>query len=254
VGETPWRFESSQPHLLAADTVPPMTDQETCPLPEDPALAEVAAGLNAAGHWGWISDRDWRVVYMTDDLRLTFGGQLELVPVALGHHFFGPEHLRTALGYRSGANKAEVFREVFTHLGPWVLSDTAGGRDELRELVDPALRDLVDEISPGGPSVLAQLISHGTHLKGEVVDVPIVAIRVRDERGRLAGTAMINKPAPGMTVLAEMVVGGDREHFRRMQQVAKPARRPAAVLFADLEASSPPGVCPPRATSTSDAA
>lgn len=28
-------------------------------------------------------------------------------------------------------------------------------------------------------------------------------------------------------------------HFERMQSVAKPGRRPAAILFADLEASSP---------------
>jgi class 3 adenylate cyclase len=28
-------------------------------------------------------------------------------------------------------------------------------------------------------------------------------------------------------------------HFERMQQVMKPGRRPAAILFADLESSSP---------------
>ena len=33
-------------------------------------------------------------------------------------------------------------------MGPFVLFDTAGGRDELRQLVDPVLRDLVDELEP----------------------------------------------------------------------------------------------------------
>ena len=32
---------------------------------------------------------------------------------------------------------------------------------------------------------------------------------------------------------------GDLRHFKRMEHVAKPGRRPAAVLFADLESSSP---------------
>ena len=42
-----------------------------------------------------------------------------------------------------------------------------------------------------------------------------------------------------MTVLGTLAGAGDLRHFERMQSVAKPARRPAAILFADLEASSP---------------
>jgi class 3 adenylate cyclase len=42
-----------------------------------------------------------------------------------------------------------------------------------------------------------------------------------------------------MAVLAAMAAGGDLRHFERMQQVAKPGRRPAAILFPDLESSSP---------------
>jgi class 3 adenylate cyclase len=79
---------------------------------------------------------------------------------------------------------------------------------------------------------------HGTHLPGKIVDVPVVAARIRNEVGRLAGTAVICKPAPGMALLATIAAGGDLRHFQRMQQVAKSARRPAAILFADLEASS----------------
>ena len=66
-----------------------MEDQETYPLPEDPALASVAAALRDAGQWGEIVDRDWRWVYMTDDLRLSYGGLLQLVPVPLGAHYDG---------------------------------------------------------------------------------------------------------------------------------------------------------------------
>jgi class 3 adenylate cyclase len=40
-----------------------------------------------------------------------------------------------------------------------------------------------------------------------------------------------------MAVLAAMG-GGDLRHYERMQRVAKPGRRPAAVMFADLESSS----------------
>ncbi|MGO8904320.1 MAG: hypothetical protein ACLQMH_01690 [Solirubrobacteraceae bacterium] len=202
-------------------------------------VAEVAATLNANGQWGTIVDRSWRQVYMTDDLRLTFGGQLELVPFTTGVHFFGPEAVQASLGYRAGSNRIEFFRDLLIQCAPWVLADTPGGRDELVGLVDPALRDLVGGLSEEGPAVMMRIAGRGMHLRDQAVDVPITAMRIRDENGRLAGTAMINKPAPPMSVLAALAAGGDVRHLARMQQVAKPARRPAAILFADLESSSP---------------
>ena len=50
---------------------------------------------------------------------------------------------------------------------------------------------------------------------------------------------MISKPAAGMATLGAMASMADLEHLGRIMSVSQPARRPAAVLFADLEASSP---------------
>jgi class 3 adenylate cyclase len=41
-----------------------------------------------------------------------------------------------------------------------------------------------------------------------------------------------------MATLGAVAAMGDLKHFARMLSVAQPARRPAAILFADLEASS----------------
>ncbi len=65
-----------------------LVGQETCPLTEDPALAALAA-LNAARAWATIVDRHWRLVYMSDDPRLSFGGLLELMPLPLGAFLAG---------------------------------------------------------------------------------------------------------------------------------------------------------------------
>jgi class 3 adenylate cyclase len=70
------------------------------------------------------------------------------------------------------------------------------------------------------------------------LDIPAIGIRIHAADGTLAGTALLYKPAAGMTTLATMAAQGDLEHFARMQGVARAARRPAAILFADLEASS----------------
>ncbi len=70
-----------------------MTDQQSHALPEDPALAEVAASLQGAGHWGWVVDPQWRILFVTDELRLTFGGNVELADWPVGVHMFSPEFL-----------------------------------------------------------------------------------------------------------------------------------------------------------------
>ena len=67
----------------------------------------------------------------------------------------------------------------------------------------------------------------------------VFGFRVRDRDGRLAGTAMMTKPAAGMAILGSITSMGDARHYQRMLQVAKAGRRPAAILFADLEGSSP---------------
>jgi class 3 adenylate cyclase len=216
-----------------------MEQRDTLPLPDDPALAAVAGALHDAGQWAEIIDRDWRYVYMTDDYRLSMGGVAELAPVPVGAHVFGSEAAKVRRRWRNGPNAPEFLRPVFAALGGWLLADTPGGRDELRRLVDPAFRDMVDELAPDDSRLALKYAAPGTGLEGTQVEVMVTAVRVHDATGRLAGTALICKPAPGMAVLATVAAVGDLRHFERMQRVAKPGRRPAAILFADLEASSP---------------
>ncbi len=210
--------------------------QQTCQLPADPVLQAMAIALRDAGQWGEIVDRDWRWTYMTDDLRRSYGGLLELADVVLGQHYFGLEAVAARLTWRTGQNTVDTARRAFAQLGDLVLAGTPGGRDELRERVHPQLRELVDRPSPR--RVAAQSFEwrywHRQRVAGP-----------RDRRasarryGRFAGTALTYKPAASMTVLGTIAGAGDLRHFERMQSVAKPAGRPAAILFADLEASSP---------------
>ncbi len=216
-----------------------MERQDPLPLPDHPALQAMAAALRDTGQWATIVDRSWRYVYVTDDFRLSMGGVAELAPVPLGAHMFGSEAVITRRRWRNGPNALEFERPGFAALGGWVLADTPGGRDELRGLVDPAFRDMVDELSPGDPGLALSFAGSGTGLQGTQVHVMVTAVRLHDAVGRLAGTVLIMKPAAGMAVLATLAAVGDLPHFERMQRVAKPARRSAAILFADLEASSP---------------
>ncbi len=214
-----------------------MGDQEPYPLPEDPVLADAARAIRGAGHWGWIVDDRWRLIWASEDLRLSFGALVELASFPIGAHVFGPEWLRTSEGWRMGSNSTEINRLFFRGAGGLMLADTPGGRDELRELVDPALSDIVDELTPDDGAVLS-FTTEGFGIAG-AGDVPVIAFRIRDANGRLAGTALISKPAAGMAMLAAMTFTADLGHVARMGLVAKAGRRPAAILLADLEASSP---------------
>lgn len=215
----------------------PLGSQDTCPLPDHPVLAETSRALNRTGLWSYVLDREYRVVFMTDELRLSNGGLADMVPVPLGERFLGPEFLDTALGWTTWT--LETGTTLFAALGPWMLADAPGGRDELRELVDPRLRGLVDELAPAAGEAAIHFEIPGTAIGGKVsYDLKGLAERIWDPAGELLGFELTVTTAVGMSTLGVVAAIGDLDHFARMQRVARAARRPAAILFADLEGSS----------------
>jgi class 3 adenylate cyclase len=64
-------------------------------------------------------------------------------------------------------------------------------------------------------------------------------LRVRAGDGTVAGTVTLVKPGAGMSQLMAATAIADLGHLDRMAMVQQPGRRPAAVLMADIEASSP---------------
>jgi len=211
---------------------------ETCPIPADPVLAEAATAFNDAGAWVQVVDRDWRLVYMTDDIRLSNGRLEELVPLPLGERYFSAEALDVMLGWSGGMWSIDGFRALFGGVGSWAVSDAAGGAEEVLEYLDPRLADLLGG-SPDRVTAQSFVVPTPYNVGGAAVEVATTTLRLRREDGRIAGTAILSKPAVGMSVLGTMAGAGDLRHFVRVQRVAKPARRSAAILFGDLEGSSP---------------
>jgi class 3 adenylate cyclase len=193
--------------------------------------------LRDTGQWADIVDRQWRCVYSTDDQRRIYGGLLQLAGVALGSHYFGAQAMSVRLGWQSGPNTPELVRELFAAFGGLVLADTPGGRDELSGLVDPALRDLVERLEPAAEAPALPVAWRG-NIVGRPVSALTFAVRIHNAHGDRAGTALVSKPGAGMAVVATVASAGDPRHFERMQTLAKAGRRPGAILFADLEASS----------------
>lgn len=203
---------------------------------DSPALDAVGRAVEATGQWAWTVDRRWRIARVTRSLRESMGGGGgELADVAVGEHFFGPENQRLAFTWRFGPNSPAAMATVLEGLGGWLLCD-AGDAASLRRDLAGCLQHVVDRLVPGDPAALS-FVARGMGI-GHSVDLPMLGMRIREEDGRTAGTLVTFKPAATMAVLGAMASMADTGHFERVRVVSKAGRRPAAILFADLEGST----------------
>jgi class 3 adenylate cyclase len=216
--------------------VPPLLD-EPYSLPSDATLAAVASAMEGTGQWAWLVDDRWRLAYVTTAVRITYAGiNGRLATFGLGHHFFSREQLGLCATWRFGPNSADQMAVIFEQLGPLILADTPGGAVELRRVVDPRLHAIVDRLQPS-TAAASSFVATGMAIE-RAVDIPVASVRIRRADGTLAGTLILFKPAASMATLGAYASMGDRRQFELMQRVSKAGRRPAAILFADLEGSS----------------
>ena len=209
---------------------------EACPYPDDPVLAELASVLQASDDWGWIVDPRWRLLFITDQVRLSMAGGTQLAALEVNEHLFGPAQARVLSEARFGFGTVEIWRAYFASIGGHVLADTPGGHDALRDLVDPALGDLVDALTPVRTLIAGYSVAMGG--LNAIRDVHARVLRILDVDGSLRGTLILSKPAVPMTTLSVLAFQRDPEHLQRMFAMSSATRRSGAVLFADLESSS----------------
>jgi class 3 adenylate cyclase len=193
-----------------------------------PELAAAIAALDDRGYWASAYDTKWRVVAETNEQTAVLSERFSdgLFP-------WGPE----ALDLESATDGTlDVYREGLRYMGRWMLSDLGIDREGLREMLHPALRDVVDALDPCESSVTGWA-SPSAYL-GDMIGQASVAFRVRDSVGVVVGTVLFAKPNVDMNTIAMLTAAGDLDHFQRMHRLARVSRRPSAVLFADLEGSA----------------
>jgi class 3 adenylate cyclase len=205
------------------------SDQES---PVNPALTDVMASLSDAGYWAIALDTRWRAVAQTAEMAAATGADY------VSNSFrFGPEDFERMLQGATGSGEPENTRELVRHLGGWMLTDLAVDRQTLREMLHPALCDVADEIVE--KDAASEAWTHASGYFGQKIGATTFALRVRDATGAIAGTVLIAKPGVGMNTIGLLTAAADVEHLQRMRQLSRLARRPTAVMFADLEGSTP---------------
>ena len=95
---------------------------ESCPLPDDPVLAEWATAM---GDWGWIVDSSWKLRFVTDEQRLSLAADLEMVPILIGEHLFGPEMTEMSTNWRTDLTQQhEAWGRFFVNAAGLIIADT----------------------------------------------------------------------------------------------------------------------------------
>lgn len=113
-----------------------------------------------------------------------------------------------------------------------------GAEATIRAEADPRFGAALDETEHSDEPV-PPIRAHPIEVRfgNTTTKLDIVSLTIRREDGTYAGSAMISKPGVSGAVLG-MLALGDARLFERMMDLIQPARRPGAVLFADLEGST----------------
>jgi hypothetical protein len=204
-------------------------------LPDDPALAAAAAALEERGFAGEVWDAGWRLVFVSGEARKLSSIRPEVSSAELGTHFLSPEMMAARETWPTGPT-FESLRESLRSWGGFIAATTAGGVDALRAVADPRLSVVLDEMTPQPPPA-AWTTEVDVRFGDETFGNDVLIVAIRSDGGDLAGFLVIIKPAVRAAVLG-MLALGDARLFEQMSGILEPARRPSAILFADLENST----------------
>jgi class 3 adenylate cyclase len=208
-----------------------MTDGYPHALPEDETLAQAAMALEDGRLAGEVLDADWRLRYVSAELRNLLGfhrdEDLSYGVLALRRTTISPEVWRLP-------RKSQL--EWWLRDGPYARHDLPGdeawARRELGEMADLYLRTE----GPAPPIAWAGAFDT-TFADGGTTQVGRLIVRLNRPDGEFAGMLGIYSGGGQRGSVQAMLSRGDSRMFERMALLTEPARRPAAVMFCDLEGS-----------------
>ena len=191
----------------------------------DGELDNVIATLDEMRVQAHVYDRLWNLAHATAAARYNTGSE-----PAVGAHVTSAQFTDALVA--GGTLSREDVAAYGYQILPYILGMTAGGKDELRTLADPIYHAAIDATDPLPlPSVATALLQVRTRA-GQRVTMRAVLFPID------GGVVELWLPNVGADLVA-MLTLTDTGHLERLGRVTRPQRRPSAILFADLEASTP---------------
>ena len=206
------------------------------PLPEDPALRAAAESVLESRLAAEVSDARWRRIYVTPDFHASLAGLAPLPDPALGLHPWSTEGLDAQLSWPGGPT-LDAIRANAARWGGGMLSTTAEGAEAVRALADPRIRDVVERLEPEPlPPAWSDRVE--VRFGSGTTPIDLYSHRIDRPDGTFAGSVTITTPGVSGVAMGWLALG-DSGHLERLTGLMRPARRPSAILFGDLEASTP---------------
>src|SRR4051794_24819604 len=198
---------------------------------------EAFEALQRAGFSALVWDPEFRVVGVTDEALIILRLGAEGLDPPLGRHMFSPEWVSLMTTAQGGVTLASQ-RAVFEELAPSVVG-AMPDRHALRDTIDSRLHDLLEGVEAAPPPAMWST-RIAVNFGDRTTPLDVLVVTLRDDAGQVIGGATISKPGVGGAAVAVLATG-DPLLFDRMLRFLEPAPRSAALLFADLESSTPLG-------------
>jgi class 3 adenylate cyclase len=203
-------------------------------LDQHPRLARYARTFADIRWAAMICDEEWRVVWVSDELRefLRVSDQTDL---GIGAHV-AEALLRDAW---LSALAPESLPSLFRDLGPYLLDDLARRGWAVDKVIPPEMAGLLEGLEPAPiPDIFNTRFLAMDPADPELPPYPVnvAGLRVRREDGEPDGilVLMFMDVRPNLVAL---LARGDEEMYERMARLVDPRSRQAAILFCDLQSS-----------------
>lgn len=206
------------------------------PLPEHPELRQIAEAIEAAGIAAEILDDRFRLVFVSsEEVRmadvdpgdmLRFYGASLIVRNRDGGHLFGVTEEGRVAWWEANAPIMRRYLEP----GDPDFGEVFGGLARLAAAVEPV------DAAPRAWHYAAEYPAELRFRRSILGDLTWLELRVNDDAGDFIGVIRLVHSSVPDSLLARLG-RGDPGLFERMERVSEPKRRPAGILYADLEAS-----------------
>jgi class 3 adenylate cyclase len=203
-------------------------------LPDDPTLRAVAEMLESGQIAGELFDQKWRICFMSTEQMRVSG-----LDPDQRERYYGISTLVRDVTFPGEVGTArESAREWWRTTAPVMRHDVPPDDPAFEAVFGPTAERAraIDPVEPPATmSFSIQAIAPATH---ETWHGPFrfSYLRLFSSTGRFVGTLALTSPEIPQS-LALRLARGDRAMYERMDRLRDPARRPAAILFADLTAS-----------------
>ena len=190
--------------------------------------------IDALGRTGWaaqVTDSRWQLVWVSAEMKRLLGCEDEK-KLGYGGHVL--EAYLTDVWSRTVTPESQLHQLAIDV--PFMLADTPGGKEAIARMLPAEAGPFLDELEPVPvPEVWT------SELDFLQEDLPpatgrVLNIRLGGTGSERVGVVRLYGSALRASLLA-LVGRGDEGMFERMARLIRPARRQAAILFADLQAS-----------------